>query len=393
MSFCYAVIALTAMLSLGLVFMHVARNSSHWASTHALDKRAEYLAESGVHRAIWMIQFSREGESLINDIVDNGSGKNGVVRTYQSPQWQLPGGSYSFKAVGPYKGMPYTLAITGTGIARTAGRTVPAQSFAMVRVFNPKAPASGSPAAYSNYAVFSNHNAQIKDYTKIYGHPEYGGKGVYVNGRLKFKGKPVVYGDIRVTGRFHDLRKVGPWPPGEYKREQRVPREPMPTVDLAYYKSIADEVYSHDLRIDGRKHTSTSLQKPRIIYVEHDVTLKGNLEGYGIIVAGHKVTIDGDVKYGSSQSGWAIICAGKVKIKHDAEVHGGIYAHSTKKHKGKVEVEGNAKIFGWIVADTVKLKKKAFIEYDPAIRSMDNLPGDMGPSDKPVVDLMFWGAL
>jgi cytoskeletal protein CcmA (bactofilin family) len=289
--------------------------------------------------------------------------------------------------------MPYTVAITGTGVARMAGRTVPAQSFAVMRVYNPKVPPSGKPDVYSDYVVFSNHNGQIKDSTKVYGHPEYGGKGVYVNGRLRFRGKPEVYGDIRVTGRFHDLRKVGPWPPGQYKRQQRVPREPMPTVDLAYYKSIADEIHSGDLRIDGRKHTNTSLQKPRIIYVDGRVELKGNLEGYGIIVATKGVRIDGDVKYGSSQSGWAIISAGTVKIKHDAEVHGGIYAHSTKKHKARVEVEGNAKVFGWVVADTVKLKKKAIVEYDPGIKNMQNLPGGTAPTDKPVVDLMFWGAL
>jgi uncharacterized Zn-binding protein involved in type VI secretion len=286
--------------------------------------------------------------------------------------------------------MPYTVAIRGKGTARTGGRTVTAESFALLRVYTPAAPASGTPAAYSNYVIFSNRNGEIKDKVKVYGHPELGGKGVYINGQLKFKGKPEVRGDIRITGKFKDLRKVGPWPPGAYKREQRVGREPMPVVDLAYYRSIADEIHVGDLKIDGRKHTNTSLQKPRVIFVDGKVELKGKLEGCGLIIATKEVKIAGDVTYGSKDSAWAIISAGKVSIKDDAEVHGGIYAHSVSKKKGSASVSGSAKVFGFLVADQVKVKKNAVIEYDPLLRSMSGLPGGLGAT--PVVDVVFWGS-
>ena len=381
------------MLALGLVFLHVARNSANWAYMHTLDKRAEYLAESSVQRAIWMMQASQSGENSINTVLCNGSGAGGQVRSYQSATWSLPGGNCSFTATGPYKNMPYTIAVTGTGVATNGNRSVPAKAFAVLRMYNPNDYASGSPQAYIDYVIFSNHNGQIKDNVKIYGHPELGGKGVYVNGKLDVKGKPIVYGDIRVTGKGHNWKNVGPWPPGQYNRLTKVAREPLPTVDLAYYKSIADEVYKGDFRVDDRHPNGTNWSHPRIIYVDGKVKIKGNFTGYGIIVASKGVEFDGNMMYGSQNSGWAIISGDKVKIKHDATIYGGIYAHSTKKNKGKIEIEGTAHIFGYLVADEVKIRKKAVIEYDPGQKQMKYLPGSMLPTDNPVTDVICWGIL
>jgi len=61
-----------------------------------------------------------------------------------------------------------------------------------------------------------------------------------------------------------------------------------------------------------------------------------------------------------------------------AEVQGGIYAHSTKKHEGMIGAESTAKVFGGLVGDTVTLRRGMVVEYDPGIRNMNHLPGGRG---------------
>jgi cytoskeletal protein CcmA (bactofilin family) len=306
----------------------------------------------------------------------------------------MAGGRYWFVATAPYKNMPYTVAVRGVGLANDGPRDVRVEALAVVRMYSPRSPGSGNPASYVPYAVFSNKDGEFKDRSKVIAHPEDGGKGMYVNGKLKIGGKPTLTGDLSVTGKISGLNKLYPKPWGVYKRTQRAAREPMPEVDLAYYRSIADEVYSGDLVLGtGKKATSVDLSHPTVIYVDGKLTIKGKLKGVGIIVAAKGVKIEGDVTYDGGDACWAIISADKVKIKNGAKVYGGIYAHSPKKNKGRIDMAKNSEVVGFVVGDRVKLKKDAKVEWDPRIAPMAGLPGGLPIGGQPLVDVIAWGRL
>jgi len=426
-SFCYAMALLGAMLLLGLAFLSVSTNSSAWAHDHYRQQQSHFLAEAALHRAVWMMQQSSDGTDNINLQLDHGGKDGGPLRLFTSKVFELPSGTFEFTATAPYKGIPGTAHIVATGTAGGGGQAneVKTELDSVARVYSAVGSTKIVPTAIFDYAVFSNHNGELKDKIKVYGHPEHGGKGVYVNGKLKLKGKPQVFGDLSVTGKFKtkDQKKLGPWPPGQYKREEKTPRVTMPTIDLAYYKSIAHEVYEGDLKLNGDDAGGITVKKgkkdkkgeefsgdlgtpenPKIIFVEKKLELKGTFTGCGIIVAGKEVKFKDDVVYGSADSQWAILCAGKVKIEGASVIHGMIYAPSSGKEKtdkdgkvkpgkgkGKIEIKDKAQVFGCVIGDSVKLKKDAVVEWDPLLREMEYLPGTLRPGDPPIIDPLFWG--
>jgi len=388
-SFVYATVALGVMLVLGLVFLQIGLNSTKWAYSHYRDQQAFALAESGIDRAIWMMQACVEGDDGVNTAlaVTEAETAAGVVRTYTSPTYTLPTGTFRFVAKAPYKGYYGTAEVLATGIAKNGN--VEEVFTVMKPVFPPPGGSDKIPAACFKHAMFSDHNLIVNGGPEVLGHPEVGGAGLYANGNITFSGtSSVVYGPLIATGQIFGTTTQVPASAGRY---EKAPRVPMPTIDLDHFRSIADAIYvGNPVKFTSGHDASTgTYEDPKIIFVDGTVEIAGNFDGVGMIVATKGVKVTGSVTYGSPGSSWAFLTAGTFTTKGTAQIHGLVYAHNAA---GTAEFigTGTPNIFGAVVADVITINGDYTVEWDGEAVNIDELPGTARRMYPPVVDTIFW---
>lgn len=389
MSFCYALVALGAMLTLGLIFLQLGLNSAKWAYRHYRGQQAFSLAEAAVDRAIWMMQRSAAGEDNINTTLalTEAEAQGGVVRTYQSPTWQLPSGIYRFTAVAPHKGIVGTTEIRAVGIAKDGTRE---DLLVVLRPeVVPPGPTRYIPAACFKHALFSDHNLTISGNPSVISHSEAGGAGIYANGNINFNGgASVIYGPICATGRIFGTTTQVPADAGLY---QYVARIPMPELDIARYESIADLKYTGNKVkfTSGHNASAGTYEDPKIIFVDGSVEMAGNFTGVGMIIATKGIRVTGDCTYGNSNSAWAFLTTGTFTVAGTAQIHGLIYAHNAS---GNAEFigHGTPNVFGAVVADLITITGNYTIEWDGNATQIGDLPGSLREGSAPVVETVFW---
>jgi hypothetical protein len=389
MSFVYAIVALGAMLVLGLIFLQIGLNSSKWAYSHYRDQQAFSLAESAVDRAIWMMQASVEGESDLNTnlAVTEAQAAAGIVQTFSSQTWNLPTGSFRFVAKAPYKGLYGTAEVRGIGTAKNGNIE---EVFTVLRPeFPPPGGSDTIPADCFKHAMFSDHNLGVNGSPQVLAHPEFGGSGLYANGNIRFDGtSAVVHGPIAATGTIVGTTTQVPADAGRY---EHAPRVPMPTIDLEHYKSIAAVRYTGDpVKFNsGHDASAGTYDDPKVIFVDGTVELAGNFDGVGMIVATKGIKVTGSVTYGTPGSSWAFLTAGTFTTKGTAQIHGLVYAHNAA---GTAEFigTGTPNIFGGVVADVITINGSYTTEWDGEAINIDELPGTARCNYPPVVDTLFW---
>jgi cytoskeletal protein CcmA (bactofilin family) len=395
-SFCYALITLTVMLTLGMVFVEIGLNSAKWAYSHYRDSQAFYLSEAALDRATWMMQQSASGEDNINTALtlSDADAQAGVTKTYTSADFTVGDGTCRFTAVAPYQRIPRTVQITATGITPGGMRK---DVLKVVRADTNGGSGNVLPAPCFAYGVFSDHNMTMTGNPTVKGHPENGGSGLYSNGNLSLTGNPTIYGPvsatgtITVTGNFNQI-------PSNAGRNAHCPRLAMPTIDLAHYQSIADEVWGTGGTVSMSGNISAplgTLEHPKIIYVNGTLKLTGNvtMSGIGIIVASKGVTVTGNVTYGSpGNDAWGFATAGSFKITGNAQVYGSIYCHNATGD-ADFTATGNANVYGSIAADVVTFTGNYMVEWNAASRGLANMPGSTVQNGPPSVASLVWKRL
>jgi len=391
MSFCYSMVVLAAMLILGLIFVQIGLNSAKWASSHYEDQQALSLAEAGVARAVWMMQASAQGDSDINATlkVTQAEAQAGLTRTFTSPTWSLGTGSYGFVATAPHKGIYGTIEVRATGAAKGGNREQ------LLVVLHPdkllgEGPAQPTAAACFNYAMFADHNVTFNGTPQILAHSEAGGAGLYTNGNIRFNGtSAVVEGPISATGKIYGtVTQV----PADAGRNEGVPRIPMPELDLAALKAIADECYTTSGWVgftSGYDASAGTYAHPKIIYVDGNVKIAGNFKGVGMIVATKQIKVTGNCTYANADSSWAFLTSGSFTVAGTAQIHGMVYCHNVT---GDAEFTGNGtpNIFGGVIADVITMSGNYTTEWDGDPCSIQKLPGTTFFEWPPVIDTVFW---
>jgi len=391
MSFCYALIAMSVMLTLGVVFVQLGLNSAQWAYGHCRDTQALYLAESGVEHATWMMQDSASGVDGINDSLrlTDAEAEAGQTRTYESPTITVADGTYSFRAVAPHKKIPGTVQILGAG---TTKRGTHEDIFTVLRADWNETPGTVVPSPCFNYAVFSDHNFEMKGNPEVRGHPELGGAGVYSNGNLSFSGSPTVYGPIAASGSITGSPTQIPADAGRYPGHARVT---MPIIDLDHYRSIADEVWGSGGTVSKSGSITAPLgtfEDPKIIYVDGCLKLTGGvtMTGIGIIVATKGVEVDGNVTYGDpGNDAWGILTAGSFKLDGTATINASVYCHNATGD-ALFDAAGTANVFGAVVADVVTLKGNYRVEWGGETTGISEMPGATVDNGPPAVARVSW---
>jgi hypothetical protein len=388
-SFVYAIVALGAMLILGLTFLQVGLNSAKWAYGHYRDQQAFALAESAIDHAIWMMQASVEGDGGINTALDVSmtEAAAGIQQTFTSETWTLPTGAYRFVAKAPYKGIYGTAEVRGTGIDQNG------HIAEVCTVLTPTYPDPGGsdrvPPACFQHAMFSDHNLLVNGSPQILGHPEVGGAGLYANGNITFTGtSSVIYGPISATGTITGTTTQVPATAGRY---ENAPRESMPTIDLAYFKSIADVMYTGDpvKFTSGYDASAGTYDDPVIIFVDGTAQVAGNFTGVGVIVATDGIDVTGSVTYGAPGSSWAFVTAGNFTTKGATQIHGLIYCHNATGTADFIGT-GTPNIYGGVIADVITINGNYITEWDADPLQIAELPGMARLYYPPVVDTLYW---
>ncbi len=397
MSFCYALIVLTVMLTLGLVFVEIGQNSARWAYSHYRDSQAFYLSEAGLDQAIWMMQQSAPGVDNINTAltVSDADAQAGVTKTYTSATFTVGDGTCRFTAIAPYQRIPGTIQLTATGITPGGMR----QAVQKVVRADSSHPGGNpvTPAPCFAYGVFSGHNLTMTGNPTVKGHPENGGSGVYSNGNLSITGNPTIYGPVSATSTITitgNLNQI----PSNAGRNAHCARLAMPTLDLPHYKLIADETWGSGGTVSMTGNISAPLgtvADPKVIYVNGTLKLTGNvtMSGIGIIVASNGITITGNVTYGSpGNDAWGFATAGSMKITGNAQVYGSCYCHNATGD-ADFTATGNANVYGSVIADVVSFTGNYMVEWDATSSRLANMPGATVQNGPPTVASLFWKRL
>jgi len=391
-SFCYALVVMSVMLTLGVVFLQVGLNSAKWAYGHCHETEALYLADSAVDHAMWMMQASESGVDGINDSLKltDAEASAGETRTYESPTITVADGTYSFRAVAPYKQVPGTLQILASGTTKRG--TWRQDILTVLRADWNETDGTVIPSPCFDYAVFSDHNFEMKGNPEIRGHPELGGAGVFSNGNLSFSGSPTVYGAIAATGSITGSPTQIPADAGRYPGHARVA---MPFIDLDHYRSIADEIWGSGGTVSKSGHIDAPLgtfEDPKIIYVDGSLKLTGGvtMTGIGIIVASKGVEVAGNVTYGDpGNDAWGILTAGSFKLTGTATINASVYCHNATGD-ALFDAAGTANVFGAVVADVVTLKGNYRVEWGGETRGISEMPGATVRYGPPAVARVAW---
>jgi cytoskeletal protein CcmA (bactofilin family) len=147
------------------------------------------------------------------------------------------------------------------------------------------------------------------------------------------------------------------------------PKEPLPVIDLSYYRAIATQYYPGDKTFSG------NITLNGVIFVDGSVSISGNISGQGMIVARNGITVTRDVVYQSKSDFLALITPNVIKVAGNVRVDGLLYSHNVQLPT-EVDLLGNVKINGAVIGDNVITKGNVQITYDPRIREISlPLPG------------------
>lgn len=330
-----AMIFLVVLLFVGASLVQTSTQELQVASRVRKETRALNLAEAGIDYAAWRLY--------------NGGGASLPVTWSRS---DLAGGTFSVTA-SQYKGasgtpVPNTVVLESTGVSQGW----PAQVKVVGRFLtNP-----GSHNPIFDYALFSDAELRLSGTADIKG-DTHANANIKVQGSAKVQGDASSTGTIKVTGSATITGSV----------TQFAPQVPMPTIDLEYYRSIADTV------INGNYNFNGNVGLDGITFVDGDCSINATFHGQGVIVCSGDVRVNGAARLQSLEDDeLAIVCAGSVRINGTCRIEGFVYAHNMDVPSAFAG-NGTADILGGVVADVINVNGTLYVKYrEPTLP----LPGD-----------------
>ena len=324
-----AIVFLVLVLTLGVNMIQHAMQEVAGASRAKKENRAFQLADAGLDYAAWQLY---------------NNGAHGLPATWT--RTDLAGGTFTVTA-DHYAGAADTLLLLSTGNSqgwiaqiRAVGRFLGTGGTGQNAVFD--------------HALLSDANLSLSGSFDVTGH-------VHTNGNAAVKGNADIDGDLSAVG---SVTFTGnPDISGDVT--PNVARIEPPTIDLEYYRRIADNYYTGDQTLSG------DIALDGVTFIDGDAHINGNFSGAGVIVVTGDVHINGNATIQQPGDEFAIITCGSVRINGNCSVEGWIYAHNMDV-PGLFEGNGNAHIVGGVAADVISCNGNMTIEYNsPTV----DLPG------------------
>jgi len=333
-----AMIFLVVLLIVGASLVQTSMQELKTASRVRKESRALNLAEAGIDYAAWRLYYAPSTPLPVTwTRSDLGTGSFTVTASrYVDLSGNPVPNTVVLQSTGASQGWPSQVKVVGNFLQNPG-------------VNNP---------IFDN-ALFSNSDLSLKGTADITG-------TVACNGNLGLQGSAQVTGDAQASGGITtkgSSQITGAQAP-------YAPKVPMPTIDLAYYRSIATTVVSNGYSFNG----TTALNG--VTYVDGDCNVNGTFSGTGIIVARGQVHVNGNATLQDpSSDSLAIVSAGGVTINGTCTVQGFIYTHNLDVPAGFTG-NGTADITGGVVADVITCNGTLLVHYKEPTQSLPGATSD-----------------
>lgn len=241
---------------------------------------------------------------------------------------------------------------TASGVITAAGDVTLRNNMTATRIIT-----GGNLTVYNNVEVTMDVDAAGDVF--LYNNAVINGE-VNAEGNISVSNNAVINGDVYYNGTL----TVGPGaatgtehPGGAEAVDVSIPL--FPTLDEDWYAENADQILTGDL--------SGSINLDGIWYVAGDISISGTYSGNGTIVAGGKVTINGDLNRADTGSSLAVISFGNVDGV-GIEVSNNVTAYALLYSPNKIVVSNNAHIHGSVICNMLDLSNNAQVIYDNSLQ-------------------------
>lgn len=337
-----AIIFLVVILILGGSLIMQSTQELHRASRARRETAAFNLAEAGIDYAAWRLYNNRlEPLPVTWTRSDLGLGSFSVTASVYNASTD----TVTLGSTGTYEGWTSEVKVVGRFLSNNG---------------NVQNPVFG-------HALFSDADLIVSGSFNVTGDS-------FANGNVLLKGGATVDGDV---GAFGTITTQGsPTVTGQTLPGQ--PRITMPTIDIAYYRSIATTIYESSHSFNG----DTTLDG--VVFVDGDVSVNANFSGKGLIVATGRITVNGNCTLANGDSEFALVTSKSVRVNGTCQIDGWIYAHNVDV-PGAFGGNGNATVTGGVAADVINCNGNLIIHYDEATVE---LPGATGAPSQ--LDAVSW---
>jgi len=332
-----AMIFLVVLLIVGASLVQTGSQELQTASRVRKESRALNLAEAGVDYAAWKLYYAPTQSLPVTwTRSDLGTGTFSVTASrYVDGSGNSVANTVVLQSTGTSQGWPSQVKVVGKFLVH---------------------PEENNPIF--DHALFSNADLTMGGTADVTG-------SIACNGNLTLQGTPSVTGDARASGK---ITVKGGNITGT--KTAFAPKVPMPTIDLAYYRSIATTVVGTGYHFLG----NTALNG--ITYVDGNCDINATFSGTGIIVCSGKVTVNGSATLESLENdSLAIVSAGGVRVNGNCTIHGFIYTHNLDVPAGFAG-NGTANITGGVVADVITSSGTLNIVYKKPTQSLPGANSD-----------------
>ncbi len=302
----------------------------------------------------WSGSSEAEGNSSNNNGHENGNGNgNGNHGNGSNDDDDDGSGSFSYTRV----------KISATGYFNSVSKHVeviarfPEADQAVPKFFNY--------AVLSEQTISMNGNVDITDDNNSSWNAN-----VHTNHDFQMNGNNTIDGFLSYVGNAHSnpswrmTNQIVPnQNPNDLPNYSQTGRVDIPSFNPDDYKDKAAEVYN------GNKYFTSNLTlgtagSPKIIYVGGDLTIHGNVTGYGVFIVKGNVNISGNVEINASdpdQSNLGFYTNGNINASGNVTIKAQILANQN------VNLSGNCKIYGSVTTKgVVNFNGNVNIYYKPA---------------------------
>jgi hypothetical protein len=287
--------------------------------------------------------------------------------------FQLHGGSFSITVEntsstyfnGPNTGLTSAKLITVIGISGDRADTVRS----VIQL--PSASGFGPPPAYLQYAVATGNNLHMNGNVTIRddNNPSINAN-IHTNADFHMNGNNTIKGFLTYVGEAesnpsHAINNdiVPNQNPDGQASSQRTGAVEIPRFNPDDYKAKADSVFPNNITLSGNISLGTK-DNPKVIYVGGDLSIKGNVSGYGEFIVKGNILLNGNVDIASddpASSSLGLYTAG------DLNANGNVTVKAQILTGGNVNLGGNCKVYGSVTAKgSVNFGGNVDIYYRPA---------------------------
>lgn len=310
------------LVTFGAALLTMTSNDSKLSTLQKESTRAFYLAETGIEKSLWYINFSP----------DNAQGLNWRT-TEDEPYYDGTAEEYfqvwvTTDTVDPDDEEATIIKFLSTGTVDKGGEYDKGNRSIEVKLI--KGIAQSDSLSY-NFAILTDNDMTING-------------NIYVNGDVHSNG------DITVAGIAFDLTNGAASASGDIygfpEGSSNQPTQPIPVVDFNYYKAIAEGdggVYYPDSKIFNTNETITGIH-----FIDGDVWIKSPCSELiiqdGAIFATGKIIVDGGVEVFIEHSDdydnpLALIAQGDITIGGTVHAEGIIQTYGTFTLNGTINIE------------------------------------------------------